>query len=258
LKLVKPKKKYGQHFLNDIDIAKRIVSHLKFNNYNQAIEIGPGMGILTKFFSIKKKFFLIEIDEESVKFLKKTFHHLSDNIILADFLKLDIKSLIKNRQTAIIGNFPYNISSQIIFKLIENRNLIPFLCGLFQKEVAERICEKKGSKKYGIISVLVQVYYKPTYIFTIEPDFFKPKPKVKSGFITLKRRKKTKTLFNEELFFKIVKLSFQQRRKILRNSLKKFELDKKTLEDIIFDKRPERLSVDDFINLTKIIEDAKI
>ena len=129
---------------------------------------------------------------------------------------------------------------------------------MFQKEVAERICEKEGSKKYGIISVLVQVYYKPNYIFSLEPDVFKPKPKVKSGFITLKRRKKTKTLFNEKLFFKIVKLSFQQRRKILRNSLKKFELDKKTLEDSIFDKRPERLSIDEFINLTKIIQDAKI
>tara|TARA_B100002019_G_scaffold207009_1_gene179754 strand:+ start:455 stop:1228 length:774 start_codon:yes stop_codon:yes gene_type:complete len=255
---VKPKKKYGQHFLYDINIARKIVSYLKFNDYDQAIEIGPGMGILTNFFPIKKKFFLIEIDEESVEFLKKKFNHLSDNIILADFLKFDIKSILKNRQTAIIGNFPYNISSQIIFKLIENRNLIPFFCGLFQKEVAERICEKEGSKKYGIISVLVQVYYKPNYIFSLEPDVFKPKPKVKSGFITLKRRKKTKTLFDEKLFFNIVKLSFQQRRKILRNSLKKFELDKKTLEDSIFDKRPERLSFDEFINLTKIIQDAKI
>ena len=250
---VKPKKYLGQHFLNDENIAKKVVDSLSLSNYFNVLEIGPGTGVLTKYL-IKKNINLklVEIDNESVEFLKT---HLSiDPLIILqhDFLKLDLSNVF-SENFAIIGNFPYNISTQIIFKVLENKNNIPELIGMFQKEVAERICEKKGSKKYGILSVLTQAYFDTQYLFSVPASVFTPPPKVISAVIRLVRKEQININYNEKLFFKVVKLSFQQRRKTLRNSLKSFNLSDILREDAIFDLRPEQLSVKDFIYITDLI-----
>ena len=244
---VKPKKYLGQHFLNDENIARKVVDSLSLCNYLNVLEIGPGTGVLTKYL-IKKNINLklVEIDNESVEFLKT---HLSiDPLIILqhDFLKLDLSNIF-TENFAIIGNFPYNISTQIIFKVLEYKNSVPELIGMFQKEVAERICEKKGSIKYGILSVLTQTYYDTKYLFSVPASVFTPPPKVISAVIRLVRKEQIDINYNEKLFFKVVKLSFQQRRKTLRNSLKSFNLSDILREDAIFDLRPEQLSVRDFI-----------
>ena len=251
---VKPKKYLGQHFLNDENIAKKVVDSLSLSNYFNVLEIGPGTGVLTKYL-IKKNINLklVEIDNESVEFLKT---HLSiDPLIILqhDFLKLDLSNIF-TENFAIIGNFPYNISTQIIFKVLEYKNSVPELIGMFQKEVAERICEKKGSKKYGILSVLTQTYYDTKYLFSVPASVFTPPPKVISAVIRLVRKEQIDINYNEKLFFKVVKLSFQQRRKTLRNSLKSFNLSDILREDAIFDLRPEQLSVRDFIYITDLID----
>lgn len=251
---VKPKKYLGQHFLNDENIAKKVVDSLSLSNYLNVLEIGPGTGVLTKYL-IKKNINLklVEIDNESVEFLKT---HLSiDPLIILqhDFLKLDLSNIF-TENFAIIGNFPYNISTQIIFKVLEYKNSVPELIGMFQKEVAERICEKKGSKKYGILSVLTQTYYDAKYLFSVPASVFTPPPKVISAVIRLVRKEQININYNEKLFFKVVKLSFQQRRKTLRNSLKSFNLSDILREDAIFDLRPEQLSVRDFIYITDLID----
>ena len=251
---VKPKKYLGQHFLNDENIAKKVVDSLSLSNYLNVLEIGPGTGVLTKYL-IKKNINLklVEIDNESVEFLKT---HLSiDPLIILqyDFLKLDLSNIF-TENFAIIGNFPYNISTQIIFKVLEYKNSVPELIGMFQKEVAERICEKKGSKKYGILSVLTQTYYDTKYLFSVPASVFTPPPKVISAVIRLVRKEQIDINYNEKLFFKVVKLSFQQRRKTLRNSLKSFNLSDILREDAIFDLRPEQLSVRDFIYITDLID----
>ena len=251
---VKPKKYLGQHFLNDENIAKKVVDSLSLSNYLNVLEIGPGTGVLTKYL-IKKNINLklVEIDNESVEFLKT---HLSiDPLIILqhDFLKLDLSNIF-TENFAIIGNFPYNISTQIIFKVLEYKNSVPELIGMFQKEVAERICEKKGSKKYGILSVLTQTYYDTKYLFSVPASVFTPPPKVISAVIRLVRKEHIDINYNEKLFFKVVKLSFQQRRKTLRNSLKSFNLSDILREDAIFDLRPEQLSVRDFIYITDLID----
>ena len=251
---VKPKKFLGQHFLNDENIATKVVDSLSLSNYLNVLEIGPGTGVLTKYL-IKKNINLklVEIDNESVEFLKT---HLSiDPLIILqhDFLKLDLSNIF-TENFAIIGNFPYNISTQIIFKVLENKNNIPELIGMFQKEVAERICEKKGSKKYGILSVLTQAYFDTQYLFSVPASVFTPPPKVISAVIRLVRKEQININYNEKLFFKVVKLSFQQRRKTLRNSLKSFNLSDILREDAIFDLRPEQLSVRDFIYITDLID----
>ena len=254
---VKPKKKLGQHFLKSSEIAKKIVDCLDCNDINTIIEIGPGMGILTNhIIKLSKNSFFIEIDNESVDYLKKEFIEIENSIVQEDFLKIDLKKF--KSPLAIIGNFPYNISSQIVFKIIENKNTVETLVGMFQLEVAERICEKPGSKSYGILSVLVQAYYKTDFKFLLEPNYFNPPPKVNSGVITLKRRKESIINCDEALFFKVVKTSFQQRRKTIRNSLKVFNLSNNTKEDVIFEKRPEALSVNDFVHLTNIIANENI
>lgn len=252
---VRAKKHLGQHFLNDENIAKRIADTLTENKYNNVLEIGPGMGVLTKYL-LDKKFTtsVIEIDKESVEFLKVHYLNLSDRIINDDFLKIDISKLFNGEQFAVIGNFPYNISTQIVFKTIENRSQIPELCGMFQKEVAQRIAEKPGNKIYGITSVLTQAFYDVEYLFTVPPSVFNPPPKVDSGVIRLIRKDNYTLPVNESLFFKIVKTAFNQRRKTLRNSLKSFQLTDKLREDAIFALRPEQLSVQQFIDLTKSIE----
>jgi 16S rRNA (adenine1518-N6/adenine1519-N6)-dimethyltransferase len=252
---VKPKKYLGQHFLKDENIAKKIVDTLSLEGYDNVLEIGPGMGVLTKYLLDKPiKTHVIELDSESVVYLNNHFSDQDLTIVEADFLKFDLSKIFQNHQFAIIGNFPYNISSQIVFKALENRALIPEFSGMFQKEVAQRICAKEGSKTYGILSVLTQAFYEAQYLFTVPPTVFNPPPKVDSGVLLLKRKSNYQLPCNESLFFKIVKTSFQQRRKTLRNSLKPFNLSNNLKANTIFGQRPEQLSVSQFIELTSLIE----
>lgn len=257
---VKPKKFLGQHFLIDENISKKIIESIDFSKHNKVIEVGPGKGALTKhLLKIKDILTLVEIDKECIFFLKNEFINENLEIIEKDFLNFKIAETYPSlRRILIIGNFPYNISSQIVFKIIENKNLVETLVGMFQLEVAKRICEKPGSKSYGILSVLVQAFYETNFEFSLEPTNFTPPPKVNSGVITLKRNKELKLKCNEALFFKVVKTSFQQRRKTIRNSLKIFNLSNNIKEDAIFGKRPEMLSVDDFVHLTNIISNENI
>ena len=245
------KKKYGQHFLTNKNICKKIVQQLTFKDYDNLLEIGPGKGALTEFLPVKKTT-LIEIDQYCVNYIINKFPEFKKSIINKDFLKLS-NSFFCKKKTVIIGNFPYNISSQIIFKILENKESIVEVVGMFQKEVAERICSNEGNKKYGIISVLTQAYYHTEYLFEINNDQFYPKPKVQSAVIKLKKKEKINFKFEEKKLRIIVKNSFNQRRKKIKNSLSKinFNLEK---ENNIFEKRPEQLSVQDFIFLSKKIK----
>ncbi len=252
---VRAKKHLGQHFLNDEQIAQNIVDTLTEKGYNNVLEIGPGMGVLTKYL-LKKKFttHVIEIDTESVEYLKAHYLNLANRVIFKNFLKIDLTDYFGEEQVAIIGNFPYNISTQILFKTLENRHQIPEFTGMFQKEVAKRIAEKEGSKVYGIISVLTQAFYDVEYLFTVPPTVFNPPPRVDSGVIRLTRKENYTLPVDEKLFYRVVKTAFQQRRKTLRNSLKTMNLSDNLREDTIFAKRPEQLSVQEFISLTSKIE----
>jgi len=252
---VKAKKHLGQHFLKDESIAKAIADTLSLEGYNDVLEIGPGMGVLTKYLLDKPTTtYVIEIDTESVAYLDANYPKLKDKIISKDFLRYDIKEIFEGKQFAIIGNFPYNISTQIVFRTLEFRHQIPEFSGMFQKEVAERICEKKGSKTYGILSVLAQAFYNAEYLFTVDEHVFNPPPKVKSGVMRLRRKEDFSLPCGEKLFFTVVKTAFQQRRKTLRNSLKTLNLSDNLREDKVLDLRPEQLSVEDFIALTQKIE----
>jgi len=252
---VRAKKHLGQHFLKDELIAQQIADSLTEKGYKNVLEIGPGMGVLTKYLLKKPlKVHAIEIDTESVEYLQAHYLNLADNIISRDFLKIDLTEFFGDEQVAIIGNFPYNISTQIVFKTLENRHQIPEFSGMFQKEVAKRIAETAGSKVYGILSVLTQAFYDVEYLFTVPPTVFNPPPKVDSGVIRLIRKENYTLPVNEKLFFRVVKTAFQQRRKTLRNSLKIFNLSDSLREDTIFAQRPEQLSVQEFINLTSKIE----
>ena len=252
---VKAKKHLGQHFLKDESIAKAIADTLALNGYDDILEIGPGMGVLTKYLLEKPiNTYVIEIDNESVVYLNENYPKLEGKIISKDFLKYNINEIFEGKQFAIIGNFPYNISTQIVFRALEMRNQIPEFAGMFQKEVAERICEKKGTKAYGILSVLVQAFYDAEYLFTVNEDVFIPPPKVKSGVLRLRRKENFTLPCSEKLFFSVVKTAFQQRRKTLRNSLKTLNLSDVLREDSIFDLRPEQLNVAAFIDLTIKIE----
>ncbi len=251
---VKAKKHLGQHFLNDENIAQKIADSLTLKSYQTVLEIGPGMGVLTKYLLEKPiSTYVIEIDTESVEYLNKHYPKLEGKIIFKDFLKYNLSEVFGQEPFAIIGNFPYNISSQIVFKTLELRDRIPEFSGMFQKEVAERICEKKGSKTYGILSVLTQAYYEAEYLFTVSENVFTPPPKVKSGVLRLIRKENFKLPCDEKLFFTVVKTAFNQRRKTLRNSLKTYQLSDNLKEDSIFDLRPEQLSVEQFIELTQKI-----
>ena len=260
---VRAKKHLGQHFLKDENIAKKIADTLSLEGYNNVLEIGPGMGVLTKYL-LQRDLDLVamDLDEESIVYLNHSFplEHQEIlkknnrlNVVEADFLKFDLTELYGEEEFAITGNFPYNISSQIVFKMLEMRNQIPEFSGMFQKEVAQRICEKPGSKTYGILSVLVQAFYDAEYLFTVPPTVFDPPPKVDSGVLRLKRRGNQKLPCDERLFFKVVKTAFNQRRKTIRNSLKTFNLSDNLKEDAIFDQRPEQLGVADFVTLTQKI-----
>ncbi|MDI1254655.1 MAG: 16S rRNA (adenine(1518)-N(6)/adenine(1519)-N(6))-dimethyltransferase RsmA [Flavobacterium sp.] len=251
---VKAKKHLGQHFLKDESIAQAIADTLNFEGYDDILEIGPGMGVLTKYLLEKPTTtYVIEIDTESVEYLNAHYPKLQGKIISKDFLKYNINEIFEGKQFAIIGNFPYNISTQIVFRTLDFRNQIPEFAGMFQKEVAERICEKKGSKAYGILSVLVQAFYDAEYLFTVDETVFNPPPKVKSGVLRLRRKAEITLPCPEKLFFTVVKTAFQQRRKTLRNSLKTLNLSDNLREDTIFDKRPEQLDYIEFIALTQKI-----
>ena len=253
MKKVRAKKHLGQHFLKDLSIAKAIAESLSGEGYKNIIEVGPGMGVLTQYL-IPKNFIthVIELDQESVRYLKAEYPQLSQRIYSSDFLKLNLKE-ITDQSFGLIGNYPYNISSQILFKALEYKDQIPEIVGMFQKEVAERVASKPGNKKYGIISVLLQAYYNIEYLFTVDEHVFDPPPKVKSGVIRL-RRNNTKTLDCNEKFFKqMVKQAFSQRRKTLRNALKPL-INKSDFDEPLLNLRAERLSVKDFVYLTNQLE----
>jgi 16S rRNA (adenine1518-N6/adenine1519-N6)-dimethyltransferase len=256
---VSPKKKLGQHFLNDLNIAQKIADLLQDQFCENILEIGPGTGVLTQFLiPYSQNLKLVEIDIESVAYLNQKYPEFQKNILSEDFLKMDLSKVYEGQNFSIIGNFPYNISSQIVFRALEYRQYVPFFCGMFQKEVAQRICEKPGTKAYGILSVLCQTYFHTQYHFSVRPGVFSPPPKVDSGVLSLQRKEDLIIDFDEKLLFKVVKTSFQQRRKTLRNSLKSLNIPKLILEDSIFDLRPEKLSAVQFIELTKKVGNAKI
>ncbi|UKN03433.1 16S rRNA (adenine(1518)-N(6)/adenine(1519)-N(6))-dimethyltransferase RsmA [Paracrocinitomix mangrovi] len=253
---VRPKKHLGQHFLKDESVCVRIADNIFVDNCPKHIlEIGPGTGALTKYLLDKEDFdvHVMEIDEESVDYLYQNYTQLNGKIHFADFLKSDPTQLF-DEPFAVVGNFPYNISSQILFKVVDFKDHIPLVVGMFQKEVAERVAEKPGSKKYGIISVLIQAWYDVEYLFTVDEHVFIPPPKVKSGVIRLTRNGVNELPCDEKMFIRVVKAAFNQRRKTLRNSLKQIisELNSSIdTTDDFFQKRPEHLSVQDFILLTQ-------
>lgn len=250
---VRPKKNLGQHFLVDKNIASKIVDSLHATETKDIIEIGPGTGVLTRFLMQRKdlNLTLIEIDRESVAYLNLEFPEMKNQILEADFLKMDSKKLFETKKS-IIGNFPYNISSQIFFKVLEFKNQVPEVVCMIQKEVAERIATKPGSKAYGILSVFLQAFYDIEYLFTVSETVFNPPPKVKSAVIRLTRNKVEKLDCDEKLFVQVVKTAFNQRRKTLSNSLKSFNIENKT-EIEMLQLRAERLSVADFVYLTNLI-----
>ncbi|RDV11818.1 16S rRNA (adenine(1518)-N(6)/adenine(1519)-N(6))-dimethyltransferase RsmA [Pontibacter diazotrophicus] len=254
---VSPKKHLGQHFLVDQNIATKIVEQLTLHHgVKDVLEIGPGMGVLTQYLLQHPEYrtTVLDIDRESIAYLQVHFPVLGDRIISADFLKTDLSSLFPGK-FAIIGNFPYNISSQIFFKVLEHHNVVPEVVCMLQKEVAERLASPPGSKAYGILSVLLQAYYTIDYKFTVSEHVFHPPPKVKSAVISLVRNKVEKLDCNEQLFKQVVKLGFGTRRKTLRNSLRSFNLPAEVTTQPVFDKRAEQLSVQDFVALTQLIEE---
>ena len=250
---VYPKKNLGQHFLTDLNIAQNIAGALTGVDYQNVLEVGPGMGVLTQYLlQTKHTIHAIEVDNESVNYLNTNFPKLEPNLVFGDFLKCDLAKEFPS-PLAIIGNFPYNISSQILFKTIENRKQIPEFIGMFQKEVAERICKLPGSKAYGILSVLTQSFYDTEYLFNVNRFVFDPPPKVASAVLRLRRKETIDLNCDERLYFRVVKTAFQQRRKTLRNSLKTFSLTTNLKEDTIFGQRPEQLGVSDFVRITNLI-----
>lgn len=249
---VRAKKHLGQHFLKDENIARNIVDGLSFGNYDKVLEIGPGMGVLTKYLLDKEvELYVAEIDQESIEYLKKHFTQLEEKHFRGDFLKIDLYENFED-QVAVIGNFPYNISSQILFKIIDYYKQVPEMVGMFQKEVAERTAAVPRTKEYGILSVLVQAYYDVTYLFTVHENVFNPPPKVKSGVIRLTRNPKEGLAGNEILFKQIVKTGFNQRRKKLSNALKILNIPEALQNHEFMDKRAEELSVEDFILFTRL------
>jgi 16S rRNA (adenine1518-N6/adenine1519-N6)-dimethyltransferase len=253
MSLVRAKKHLGQHFLTDKKIAAKIVDGLiHTDQYTKVLEVGPGMGILSDILLEKENLetYLIDIDRESYQFLQEKYPQLGSRLILGDFLALDLRTIFPEK-FAIIGNFPYNISSQILFKVLEHRDNVVEMVGMFQKEVAERCASKSGTKEYGILSVLIQAYYNIEYLFTVKPGTFNPPPKVNSGVIRLSRNSVAELPCDEKLFWRVVKGGFNQRRKTLRNALSGTISKEKMDDHAFFDKRAEQLSVADFITLTQ-------
>lgn len=253
--MVKPKKSLGQHFLTDLSIAEAIADTLASYKGMPVLEVGPGMGVLTRFLLDKgHDLTVVELDPESVEYLQEHFPELRDRIVAKDFLKLDLAQLYDG-PFCVIGNYPYNISSQIFFKILDYKDRIPCCSGMIQKEVAERMAAPPGSKTYGILSVLLQAWYDIEYLFTVPEHVFNPPPKVKSAVIRMTRNQVEQLGCNERLFKQIVKTAFNQRRKTMRNSLRSLVgKECEVLSDPIFDERPERLSVERFIALTNLLE----
>lgn len=249
---MKAKKSFGQHFLNSPAIAQRIVEGLSYGESSlNVLEVGPGKGVLTQFLLEKNCHFkAVEADKDMVEYLTTNYPQLEDRIIQEDFLKLPLDKVFEGREFSLIGNFPYNISSQIVFRMLKYKDLIPEMVGMFQKEVAERIIAPHGSKTYGVISVLTQAFYRGKYLFTVQAGSFSPPPKVLSGVIKLERIEQPALEGYEKTFSRVVKQAFSQRRKMLRNTMKTFLKDDPMLKDSFFDQRPEDLSVQDFIELS--------
>ena len=260
MKLVKPKKFLGQHFLKDLKVAQDIADSVDTCPSLPILEVGPGMGVLTQYLLPKgRELKVVEIDYESVAYLRETYPSLEDNIIEDDFLKMHLERVFDGKPFVLTGNYPYNISSQIFFKMLDNKDLIPCCTGMIQKEVAERIAAGPGSKTYGILSVLIQAWYRVEYLFTVSEHVFNPPPKVKSAVIRMTRNETTDLGCNPKLFKQVVKTTFNQRRKTLRNSIKPIlGKDCPLTADELFNKRPEQLSVQQFIDLTNQVEEALI
>ncbi len=260
MRLVKPKKFLGQHFLTDLNIAQGIADTVDTMPELPVLEVGPGMGVMTQFLLRKPRpLKVVEIDFESVAYLRQNYPSLEENIIEDDFLKMHLERTFGGRPFVLTGNYPYNISSQIFFKVLDYKDLIPMCTGMIQKEVAERMAAKPGSKTYGILSVLVQAWYTVDYLFTVHEHVFNPPPKVKSAVIRMTRNAVTDLGCDEQLFRRVVKTTFNQRRKTLRNNIKPLlgELGLEGaafLQDELFNKRPEQLSVQEFIALTNLID----
>ena len=256
MRLVKPKKFLGQHFLKDLKVAQDIADTVDSQPELPVLEVGPGMGVLTQFLVKKERTVkVVEVDYESVAYLREAFPSLEDHIIEDDFLKMNLNRTFDGNPFVLTGNYPYNISSQIFFKMLDNKELIPCCTGMKKKEVAERIAAGPGSKTYGILSVLIQAWYEVEYLFTVSEHVFNPPPKVKSAVIRMTRNQTRDLGCNEKLFKQVVKTTFNQRRKTLRNSIKPI-LGKESsiLQDEIFNKRPEQLSVQQFVELTNMVE----
>ncbi|WP_022822857.1 16S rRNA (adenine(1518)-N(6)/adenine(1519)-N(6))-dimethyltransferase RsmA [Hymenobacter norwichensis] len=258
---VKAKKHLGQHFLADSNIARKIVEALRLpDGVTEVLEIGPGMGVLTGTLLENPNYrtSVVEIDRDSVAYLQKHFSDLTDRIYSQDFLKMDLGALYNNQPISIIGNFPYNISSQIYFQVLAHRGQVREVVGMIQKEVADRLAEGPGSKTYGILSVLLQAYYTIEYLFTVPPHVFNPPPKVQSAVIRLTRNTTERLDCDEKLFFKVVKQAFSTRRKTLRNALKPFGMPPEATTDPVFDKRAEQLGVAEFVKLTQHVQEHKV
>lgn len=258
MKSVKPKKNLGQHFLTDLNVAKRIADTVDTCPNIPILEIGPGMGVLTQYLVEKHRDVkAVEIDKESVAYLNEAFPILHDNIVGADFLQMNLEDIFSGKQFVLTGNYPYDISSQIFFKMLDNRNLIPCCTGMIQREVALRIAAQPGNKTYGILSVLIQAWYDVEYLFTVDEDVFNPPPKVKSAVIRMTRNNVSKLNCNEILFKRLVKTVFNQRRKMLRVSLRQMipnKVHKNFYEQDVMTKRPEQLTIAQFVELTNMVE----
>jgi 16S rRNA (adenine1518-N6/adenine1519-N6)-dimethyltransferase len=259
MKQVRPKKNLGQHFLTDLTIARRIADTVDACPDIPVLEVGPGMGVMTQYLVEKPRLFkVVEIDRESVAYLNEHFPRLRANILGEDFLRMDLQRVFDGQQFVLTGNYPYDISSQIFFKMLDNRDLIPCCTGMIQHEVALRMASKPGNKAYGILSVLIQAWYDVEYLFTVEPGVFNPPPKVESAVIRLTRNQRERLDCDEQLFKTVVKTAFNQRRKQMRNSLQQLVgKGNPLLQENIFTKRPEQLHVDEFVELTKMIEHGR-
>lgn len=260
MKLVRPKKNLGQHFLIDLSIAKRIADTVDACPDLPVLEVGPGMGVLTQYLIEKPRpVKVVEIDSESVEYLHANYPQLSDNILGEDFLRMDLNKVFNGKQFVLTGNYPYDISSQIFFKMLDNKDLIPCCTGMIQREVAQRMASEPGTKAYGILSVLIQAWYNVEYLFTVDENVFNPPPKVKSAVIRMTRNETTDLGCDEKLFKQVVKTTFNQRRKMLRVSLRQIFAGKPTTDDFfardIMTKRPEQLTIAQFVDLTNQIEE---
>jgi 16S rRNA (adenine1518-N6/adenine1519-N6)-dimethyltransferase len=260
MKAVRPKKNLGQHFLTDLNIAKAIADTVDAYPVIPVLEVGPGMGVLTQYLVTKNRpVKVVEIDNESVAYLEEHFSFLEENIIGEDFLRMDLNKLFDGKQFVLTGNYPYDISSQIFFKMLDNKDLIPCCTGMIQKEVAERIASKPGTKAFGILSVMIQAWYNVEYLFTVDETVFNPPPKVKSAVIRMTRNETTSLGCDEVLFKRVVKTVFNQRRKMLRVSLKQLFAgnmpDTDFFSQDMMTKRPEQLTIPQFVELTNMVEE---